>query len=101
MTETRRPIVDDLARHLANEASTILKRHMAVMAISTSPHEAMMIMTAGAAQFMINALKISVALAAAPGREAALYEQLVQVTFNQIREAAPELVAEIEKARAL
>lgn len=100
MTSVRRPMVEDLARHLAEQCTDTLTRHMRVMAASsTSSREAMMIITAGAAQFLLNALRLSVAVSVTPGQEAALFEQLLQACFNQIREAAPDIVADINKAR--
>lgn len=100
MTETRRLMVEDLAKHLSAECGVVLKRHVRVMAASCTPHEGMMIIVAGSAQFLLNALNAAVVVSAQPGEEAALYARLVGTVFAQLGEDPEQVGAEIREVRS-
>ena len=92
MTETRRPIVDDLAHHLDCELTKVLKRHVHVLALTTTVNEARMIITSGVGSFMQCALMAAATVSGVDKMEAA-YEELLAIVLRQATENRDLLVS--------
>lgn len=91
MTETRRLIVEDLARHLDRELTAVMKRHVHAMALVVTPSEGQLVMTAAAGAFIQHAL-ITAATLSGMENVAAVYDVLLSTLMSHAGQNRDQLV---------